>query len=203
MKFFSEAHKQNISKACMGRIPWNKGLTKETDERVAKQSKSQKGLLNNPFPSGDLNPAKRLDVKIKIGKARQGKSNPGHSQWMKENNPMKRLDVRTKRSGANNHWWAGGVSFEPYGHEFNKALKEQIRKRDNYTCRECGFTQEQLKYKLPVHHIDYNKKNNLESNLISLCRGCHQKTGFDRGNWTHYYREKMLGEEICGLDILR
>jgi len=87
--------------------------------------------------------------------------------------------------------WQDGKSFEPYGIEFNRKLKEQIRKRDNYTCQECGFTQKQLGYKLYVHHIDYNKQNNSSNNLISLCKQCHSQTNFNRTDWTTYFKNKM------------
>ena len=69
------------------------------------------------------------------------------------------------------HWnWQNGKSFEKYGTEFNKKLKEKIKKRDNYQCQSCNFQN-----KLVIHHIDYNKLNNVENNLISLCRPCHGK----------------------------
>lgn len=88
--------------------------------------------------------------------------------------------------------WLGGKSFEPYGVEFNNKLKEQIRKRDNYRCQECKYTQKTLGYKLPVHHIDYNKENNNPENLISLCRSCHSKTNFKREEWIKYYQAKIM-----------
>lgn len=87
--------------------------------------------------------------------------------------------------------WRGGISFEKYGLDFNKELKNKIRKRDNFTCQECNFTEKMLNYILPVHHIDYNKKNNNENNLISLCRSCHTKTNFNRNNWSKYYQQKI------------
>ena len=88
--------------------------------------------------------------------------------------------------------WRGGISFEPYGLEFNNELKEQIRARDNHTCQECGYTQDQLKYKLHIHHIDYNKTNNHLDNLISLCNSCHVQTNFKRENWINYYKKKVI-----------
>ena len=100
----------------------------------------------------------------------------GHKLTQKEKHPL----------------WKGGISFEPYGIEFNKQLKEAIRRRDNLTCQECGFTEEQLKYKLRVHHIDYNKKNNNPNNLISLCKSCHTQTNFKRENWTEYFKNKVF-----------
>ncbi len=96
------------------------------------------------------------------------------------------------------HWnWQSGKSFEPYGLEFNNQLREQIRARDNYRCQECFRHQDELrtktnrKYKLPVHHINYDKQNNKPNNLISLCKSCHQKTAFYMEEWTEYYQDKI------------
>ena len=35
------------------------------------------------------------------------------------------------------------------------------------------MSQKELKEKLHVHHIDFNKENLDENNLVSLCRSCH------------------------------
>jgi len=90
-----------------------------------------------------------------------------------------------------NPQWLGGLSFEPYSPEFNNELKEKIRKRDSNICQECSYTEEQLGYTLSIHHIDYDKKNNDEANLISLCKSCHQKTNFNREDWINYYHDKI------------
>lgn len=87
-----------------------------------------------------------------------------------------------------NNW----SSREPYGKEFSPELKEQIRIRDNHTCQECGKIQKELKRKLDVHHIDYNKQNNSPSNLISLSIKCHRKTNYNRKHWTNYFKMRMF-----------
>ena len=92
--------------------------------------------------------------------------------------------------GKNSSQWRGGVSFEPYGVKFNNDLKEQIRKRDNFTCQECG--NESNGRKLDVHHIDYNKKNNVPSNLIALCSPCNVKANGNRDYWTIHFQEKAI-----------
>ena len=75
--------------------------------------------------------------------------------------------------------WQGGKSFEPYPPEFNKRLKEQIRKRDNYKCQWCSITQkehiEKYNQRLPIHHIDGDKKNCKPENLVALCHSCNVK----------------------------
>ena len=53
-----------------------------------------------------------------------------------------------------------------------KSLKNNIFRRDKHTCQwkeKCNGEQENL----IIHHIDLNSKNNLESNLITLCKDCH------------------------------
>ena len=97
-----------------------------------------------------------------------------------------------KIKGEKNPNWRGGKSFEIYPQEFNKTLKEMIRKRDNYTCQECGYSEKQLGYKLHIHHINFDKENNHPNNLISLCNSCHAKTNFKREDWIRHFKEKIL-----------
>ena len=75
--------------------------------------------------------------------------------------------------GEDSFFWRGGISFIKYPREFNNMVKEEIRRKFNYTCQGCFRNQEILGYKLHIHHIDFNKKNNDEDNLIPLCRVCH------------------------------
>ena len=102
--------------------------------------------------------------------------------------------------GENSPNWNGGSSFEPYSISWNNKLKEEIRIRDNYTCQNpgCNCTQEEnLKIsgkKLNIHHIDYDKENCEETNLISLCNSCHMKTHYNREHWKMLFKnliEKM------------
>jgi len=111
-----------------------------------------------------------------------------------ENNPNYGNGEKIK--GEKNPSWLGGISFEPYGVEFNKEFKEQIRQRDNHTCQECGKIQEELKRKLSIHHIDYNKKNNSPLNLISLCIRCHIKTQINRKHWELHFKMKIFIKEF-------
>ena len=85
-----------------------------------------------------------------------------------------------------------------YPTEFNEKLKSFIRNRDNNICQMCGRLEFDNNRKLDVHHIDYNKQNCKESNLISLCNYCHNKTNFDREYWIEFFKIKMIeGIKIC------
>ncbi len=91
------------------------------------------------------------------------------------------------RKGSNNGRWRGGLGNLPYPLEFNSALKERIRERDNHTCQLCGVPQVECIRKLDVHHIDYNKENLADENLISLCSSCNSKVNSHRNYWRVYF----------------
>lgn len=103
-------------------------------------------------------------------------------------------------SRENNPNWKGGLSFESYPREFNKDLKVRIRGKYNYTCQFCGKKEGVVGKIFDVHHIDYNKNNCSDSNLILLCRGCNTRANYyNRGLWELLYKEmvrlKNLGYE--------
>jgi hypothetical protein len=222
--------------------PWNKGKTKETNDSIRKVSDSLKEFhkRNPDFHRGRKHTE---ETKLKLSKMRMGKNNPmyGKSAWnrgkkMSPENFQKLMEgkrkykytdeVRKKMSkgmkkairegrrvyivtqetrekmrksakgqhrspetefkkGKNsleNHTqWKGGISFEPYGVEFNKELKTKIRKKFKFICQICN------KNGYDVHHIDYNKRNNSEENLTNICRKCHAKVNFNRDYWINYF----------------
>ncbi|MEK6880259.1 MAG: HNH endonuclease signature motif containing protein [Nanoarchaeota archaeon] len=92
----------------------------------------------------------------------------------------------------NNPNWQGGISFEPYTPEFNKRLKEYIRQKYSYLCQLCFKSQNGLRRKLSIHHIDYNKKNCSENNLIPLCDPCHSRTHNNRSYWLEFFDSKCM-----------
>lgn len=90
--------------------------------------------------------------------------------------------------GENNPNWRGGTSRQGYGEEFTKSFKEFIRKRDLYCCQVCGMTQKENWQELSVHHIDYDRKNSVPKNCVSLCRSCHSRTNGNRRYWYNKLR---------------
>ena len=107
-------------------------------------------------------------------------------------------ETKNKLRMANHPNWKGGISFEPYPLGWTKTFKEQIRYRDKYKCQSCGLPEIESNRKLCVHHIDYNKNNLQEDNLIALCVSCHMKTNYQRKVW-----EKKFGnikEEVWVYD---
>lgn len=101
--------------------------------------------------------------------------------------------------GKNNPNYRDGLSLSSYSSEFNKNLKEQIRKRDNYQCQKCDITEEEhlIVYGqvLSVHHIDYNKQNCKEENLITLCLECNLRVNCNRDYWKLYFEIDLLNRK--------
>lgn len=76
-------------------------------------------------------------------------------------------------AGENSKWWKGGVSRNGgYSYEFSKSLKKRIKIRDAYVCQCCGFVFPSRG--LDVHHINKDKSDNSNENLVTICKSCHR-----------------------------
>lgn len=94
------------------------------------------------------------------------------SVWSKDNLPPNLEYAQSKspfQKGSKNINWNPDKQDE-YGYEFNRHLKKRILERDNYKCQNCTSSK-----RLVVHHKDEDKLNNVEDNLVVLCRTCHMK----------------------------
>ena len=122
-------------------------------------------------------------------------------------NTLERVGIsRRTRSetlrGERNGRWEGGKSFELYPEEFWEK-REAIRERDGRVCQICGAHESQLDRRLDVHHIDGDKQNNDDHNLISLCRECHGKA--EKGEDREYYAAFLQSHQSLRLsgELLR
>ncbi len=161
---------------------WNLGYS---DKEISKFTNHPKSTISNWRWRRGLNPNYDIDK----NRNKKGRFIKGCNVW---NDGI----VWNEMKGKNNPAWCGGKSIKQYPQEFSEKLKRKIRKRDKYTCQECKYTEKQLGYNLSIHHIDYNKNNNNPNNLVSLCRGCHAKTNWNRDNWINYYTNKITGGDL-------
>lgn len=107
---------------------------------------------------------------------------------------LQRESASNKR-GILNNLWRGGGNGSKYPTEWTHHLREKIRNRDNRKCQyqDCSHT-DVVGRKLHVHHIDGDKGNCSEYNLISLCSKHHisiEKTNPE--NWQDYFY-KITGD---------
>ena len=142
-------------------IPWNKGLTKETDERMRK-----------------------LAISLSINHA-DFRGKKGTMYGKKQSASARRL-MSLKKGGTGIPY-----EFTEYGSEWTPKLREHIRNRDNYTCQLSGMTEEEHLVihgrRLDVHHINYDKRDCRPENLISLSMESHRRTNCNRKYWKLYF----------------
>jgi HNH endonuclease len=147
--------------------------------------------INNPM----FGKTTSMCQKLKAREAQLGKSKSKESVQKSVITKKKNGSYEGRWTGPKNPNWTGGLNL-PYGPEFDRDLKEIVRKRDNYICQNCGMTEEEhlivFGIILSVHHIDYDKLNNILSNLISLCRQCHLRTNHNRTYWKELLVRKMI-----------
>lgn len=108
----------------------------------------------------------------------------GKRSYNAEQKEKQSLNTPKKENHPN---WQGGIANGEYGLEFNWQLKERIKESYNYTCQLCNNAGTSL----DVHHIDYDKKNNSDDNLVPLCKVCHGKTNHNREIWQELLSEKL------------
>ncbi len=175
--------KLKISKAKKNTIGWNKGLTKETDIRVAKYSRKgiKKGfaVIKERRPHQFLKHQKKAGIKGGLRRA--------------ELYPYK---------GKDNPRYIHGNAHALYPMGWTAKSREVVRKYD-YTCQKCGIKEHQLKdkkKKLCTHHINCNPSNISNKNLIPLCGKCNtnvEKTN-EKDYWFAYfcYKKRINPEEL-------
>jgi len=101
--------------------------------------------------------------------------------------------------GENNSSYIHGEGNKPYPLTFSKILKRKIKIRDNYKCQVCGIIETKHKEKyhqlLHIHHIDYDKQNCDDNNLITTCRCCNLRANFNRDYWYAYFTYIMENKD--------
>lgn len=168
------------------RIPWNKNKELSKKHKL-KISKSRKGLYLSKTTKEKISKTQKGHIGYMLGKKHSKQTRKQMSRVHKTR--MQDVNERMKSSQPLelNGNWLGGKSFEPYSIKFNKGLKEKIKKRDNYICQLCKIKEKDYFQQLSIHHIDYDKKNCGENNLITLCQSCNSKVNYNRSIWQKYF----------------
>jgi mannose-6-phosphate isomerase-like protein (cupin superfamily) len=92
-----------------------------------------------------------------------------------------------------------------YPKEFKKAAQD-CREKFNNLCFICGKTKDDNGENMSVHHIDYDKNNCCDKNLVPLCRRCHSFTNSkDRHFWRTLFAVTLssstLVKKTWGLEV--
>jgi len=132
-----------------------------------KMSKAQKGKI----PS--------TEARKKMSKAQKGKVLSAETR--------KKLSIS---NSGKNHWnWKGGISCEPYCQVWrDKEFKQYIKERDRNICWDIGYW---WKGKPSIHHINYDKKDCSQYNLILVSVGMNSAANKDREWHTEWFQIAM------------
>lgn len=202
-RILSEETKRKISKGLKKSHKENpRQVSQETKQKMSKIRKNWLKTHKNPMKGKHhtketkkkISETKRKksykhteEAKYKISKARLGKKRSLEMR-KKESVGMKKVWQNPERrilTSSHNHWnWMGGISKKSSYSSYFRYIRYLIKLRDNFQCQLCGVGEEKLPYELCVHHIDFNKKNNSEDNLLTLCRSCNSKVNLNRERWT-------------------
>lgn len=98
-----------------------------------------------------------------------------------------RGEFETVHVGEHHRLWKGGTN--PYPRKFSNRLRLKIKKRDKFICQSCGINTYGDKMG-HIHHIDGDKQNCSEDNLILLCATCHNAV-HGRSNVTNNKIEEL------------
>jgi hypothetical protein len=151
--------------------------------KIRTKSESQKLFLKN-----NVHPLKGKSLSFKTKRlmslVKRGISGKNHPRFGKNHTIISKKKISIALGGTGTPY-----QHNKYDAEFFRK-KNTIRERDNYTCQKC-FKKDGQFYKIEVHHIDYDKKNNKDNNLICLCHLCNVRANFNRTYWKQYYQKKM------------
>lgn len=116
--------------------------------------------------------------------------------WNKGKNFI--TDSRVKKQSGKNHYRYNTNKDQTYDTIFyNKSYRSMILESQNNKCFGCDSTTA-----LCLHHIDENKQNNSNDNLIFVCRSCHMKIHSNKQYKQKFNNSVKQHKETTRWDIL-
>lgn len=96
-------------------------------------------------------------------------------EFTKEHREKLSEALKGKYIGPDSSGWIDGRSADrnPYPPEFDRYLKQKIRRRDKRTCQACFEPAERKAGH--IHHINGDKQDCSPDNLVLVCITCHNK----------------------------
>ena len=184
----SEKGRKGLVEVNIGHVPWNKGLTKENDERIIRLSEFNTGTHRSEKSK------EKMRISAKNRKSPAGFLK-GHSVLQDTKDKISETIKRSGlKRGKNNPAWKGGVTSLKmkirHLPEY-KQWRSDVFQRDNWTCQTCG----KRGCYLEAHHSGKSFIQIIEENQImdiweaqlcnelwdidkgvTLCKICHKLT---------------------------
>lgn len=151
--------RRSRSESLKGKNTWDLSSSayKDRTENISR------GKIGKPIKVSEADRQKRREHFMILNRS------PRSEQWTQKQ--------RDAHKGEKSYRWHGGS--DHYRGPNWQEQRRKARKRDDYTCQNCGVTEIELGKELDVHHVvpyrlfDNYEKANVLSNLISYCNSCH------------------------------
>ena len=176
----TEEHRRRQSEAMTGKIPWNKGLTKGTDKRVATMSESKKGHEVSP------------ETRRRISEAKKGRPSWHKGKHISEEHKRRVSETLTGRfTGSDSPHWKGGI-FKYKRRDLELIEMFRARSPDGLiSCYFCGKPITKIgglvRDALVIHSLDENHENWDFFNKAPTHLACHSSF-HNRGEKSHMWK---------------
>lgn len=159
---FSQTHKEKLSKARLGKTPWNKGLHRHLNNALNKWRENG-GVVWNKGKEHKWG-RHSLESRQKMSVIAKEKILTGRHNFATKLSDLEKSSRRRIVLSPEYKYW-----------------RKCIYERDNYTCQECGDKSGNgHAVRLNAHHIKpyafYPELIFALDNGVTLCEKCHRKT---------------------------
>lgn len=165
--------------------PWNLGLNKDTDERIAKLANSRIGEGNPMYGVPAWNKGLNTDDE-RVKKISEFLTGRKASEETKEKQRAAKLGKRDE--DTNN--WQGGIHQTAAGYFVGHDAAGKKEYRHRMTVEK--LIGRKLSNKIHVHHIDKNPQNNSTDNLLLLSAGTHRRLHSAMNTYGIYDRDFQI-----------
>jgi hypothetical protein len=177
----TEESKAKIKEKRRLQYPEPKAGTKLSDESKRKISESKKGTIVSE------------ETRRKLSLAKMGNKNMVGKKLPLETKIKMSCTVR----GIPIEEFKQFARYEDYCHLFNHPFKERVREFFGRKCVNCGKLEADCKYRLSVHHVEFDKETCCHDGkplFVALCNSCHSKTNGNREYWKDYYLNIVINK---------
>lgn len=148
-----------------GNKAWNRGLTKETDERISKYAKKLTGLKRSE------------ECKNKMRETRKEMIDNGWKPAIFDKEFYEKHGIKKSKY--------------PYNEKFDKKLKQKVRYYYNNQCVVTGMSNDEHKQlygcSLIVHHWNYDKSTDDSYWMVPVCRPVNSYVEHDKEAWMSFF----------------
>lgn len=162
----------------------NKDRYRKQNLEWAKANRDRSNAIKKKYT--ETNPDSRKVSWSTYNQSEEGKKKK--HEWYKKH--AEKLGIRDWDTWCK-HRLENATGSAKYPSVFNKSLKSKIIGRDNHRCQLCLMIEPLAKVMtgkgLAIHHMDYDKNNCIDTNLVTLCNKCNTRVNYNKEFWKVFF----------------